>query len=192
MMKSLIVGLTTVMLSVAAIAGTQQVEQFADKLASDAIAIVSKDGNSTTDKQTQLEALFEKSVDIDWVARFVLGKHWRNINEDQRDAYVANYKKFLLKNYTMRLTEYTGQTYKIVKSREDGNGEYILTMELINTGEPNVLMDYKIRESAGGYKIFDIIVEGVSMITTQRSEFSAVISNKGIDFLISALKKKAA
>ena len=168
------------------------VEKFADNLASNALKIVNDPSLSTVGKQQKLESLFGKSVDIQWVAKFVLGKHWRTASDAQKKAYLKNYKQFVLKNYTSKITDYTGQNYSIKNVRNDGDGEYVLTMELQNTNEPNVLLDYRIRKNGAGYKIFDIIVEGVSLITTQRSEFSSVVSNKGLDFLIDALAKKAA
>ena len=174
------------------LANEAKVQQFADSLAGDALKIVNDPALSSVGKQQKLEKLFSGNVDIKWVAKFVLGKHWRNATDAQKQAYLKHYEAFVLKNYTSKITGYTGQDYIIKSVRNDGSGEYLLTMELKNANEPDVLLDYRIRKNGSGYKIFDIIVEGVSMITTQRSEFSSVISNKGLDFLIDALKKKAA
>ena len=168
-----------------------RVKAFADGLASRALIIVQNEGLSAEAKQRDLEALFDSHVDIAWVSRFVLGKHWKTATPDQQKAYQANYKAFVLKNYTSKLTNYTGQEYKIKSVRPEGDGEYLLTMELVNTNEPNVMLDYRIRKVGNDFKIFDIVVEGVSMITTQRSEFGSVVGNKGLPFLINALAKKA-
>lgn len=173
-------------------ANPDEVSQFADKLAGTALEIVKDESTSKAEKQTKLEALFRDYVDIPFVARFVLGKHWRTATPEQQQAYLTNYEAFVLKNYTARLTNYTGQTYKILGARDEGDGEYLLTMELNNKDEPNVMVDYRVRaQDGGGYKIMDIIVEGVSMITTQRSEFGSVVNRNGLDGLINALGKKA-
>lgn len=168
-----------------------KVKQFADSLASQALDIAKSSGVSVAAKQKNLETLFRKNVDIPWIAKFVAGKHWRRADAAQKKAYTKNYEAFVLKNYASKLTEYSGQSYKIKKIRNEGDGEYLLTMELINKGQPNVMLDYRVRTVGSGYKIIDIVVEGVSMITTQRADFGSVISNKGFDFLVSALKKKA-
>jgi len=183
--------------SVQAADATDAVRGFADQLASQALAIVKDTANAQDQKQEKLEVLFKESVDIPWVAKFVLGKNWHAATPAQQQDYLTNYETFVLKNYTSKLTAYTGQGYKITSVREEEGGdakskEYALTMELISSNEPAVIVDYRIRQNGKGYKIFDIVVEGVSMITTQRSEFSSVVSNKGLDFLIGALKQKAA
>lgn len=174
-------------------APADDVKAFADKLASNALVIVKNEKLSKDEKQTQLESLFRTNVDIPWVAKFVMGKFWRTASEQQKSDYLSSYEKFILKNYTSKLTNYSGQAYKILDTKKDEDGDYLLTMEVESpNGEPSVLLDYRIRKVGAGYKIFDIIVEGVSMITTQRSEFSSVITNQGIDYLIDALKKKIA
>lgn len=170
----------------------QDVINFADSLAQNALEIVTNDDFTAGAKQRKLEALFESRVDIDWVSQFVLGKYWRSATPEQQQEYQQNYKAFVLKYYTAKLTDYSGQEYQIKGVRAEGDpGEYLLSMELVNTNEPNVLVDYRIRKENDDYQIFDIVIEGVSMITTQRSEFASVIGNKGLDYLISALAKKA-
>lgn len=165
---------------------------FADDLASRALSIIDDENLSKTGKQNALEEMFENSVDLNWVARFVLGKHWRDATEQQRQQYVKYYKAFVIGNFTGQLVQYSGQQYEIRQVMPEGEpGEFLLTIELQNANEPPVYLDYRIREKNGRYYIFDIMIEGVSLITTQRSEFNSVVSSKGLDFLISALKKKA-
>lgn len=183
----LIVGLISF---AAPVLANDEVRNFADGLAQKALNIAKSEASKSV-KQKKLEALFRNNVDIKWVAKFVAGKHWRTATPAQKAQYMKNYEAFLLKNYASKLTDYSGQSYNIKSTRNEGDGEYVLAMELINVGEPNVMIDYRIRKNGSGYKVIDIVVEGVSMITTQRSEFGSVISQKGFDFLIAALKKKA-
>lgn len=171
---------------------SDRVKAFADQLASRAMIVVKNEGLSPQAKQHELETLFDSHVDINWVARFVLGKYWKTATLEQQTSYMTNYKAFILKNYTSKLAEYTGQKYVIKSARPDDEpGDYLLTMELLNTNDPNVVINYRIRKEGNDFKIFDIVVEGVSMITTQRSEFGSVVANKGLSFLIDALAKKA-
>ena len=192
-MRQWLLSLVFALFALPALAAGEDVKAFADKLAGNALVIVKNEKLSEAEKQSQLEALFKINVDIPWVAKFVMGKHWKAATEQQRSDYLSNYEKFILKNYTSKLTSYSGQEYKILDAKKDADGDYLLTMEVVSSnGDPNVLMDYRIRKVGTGFKIFDIIVEGVSMITTQRSEFGSVITNQGIEYLIEALKKKTA
>lgn len=173
-------------------ADQQAARAFANDIAKSAIAILTDSNLSESGKQNQLENLFSASVDLDWVARFVLGKHWRSASEAQREAYVKHYKEFIVRNFTSQLGQYSGQTFKIEQVIPRGeDGEYLLTLTLLNKNEPPIYLDYRVRKKGSGFLIFDIIIEGVSLITTQRSEFNSVVSSKGLDYLIEALKSRS-
>lgn len=167
-------------------------QAFIDKIATDVLAIVKNDSMAQADKSAKLEGIFANSVDFDWVAKFVLGRHFKTATPAQQTAYLAAYRPFIIKNYVARLTKYTGQTYKITGTRTGTDGTSLVSMELLDPKGPPVLVDYRVNGKPGAFKITDIVVEDVSLITTQRSEFNAVVSKNGVDFLIDALKKKAA
>lgn len=173
--------------------GIDGAKSFATGIAKDAIMILEDSHLSQMGKREKIRALFSNSIDFRWVARFVLGKHWRTATPQQREAYLENYKRFIIQSYSGKLEQYSGENYTIKQARQEGEpGEYLITLELQSSNEPPIYLEYRIREQSGRYQIFDIMVEGVSLITTQRSEFNSVVSNKGLDFLIAALAKKAA
>lgn len=142
-------------------------------------------------KLTRLEGLFVDVVDVKWVGRFVLGQYWRQATPEQQNAYIDAYGTFLVKNYTSNFADYGGETFVVTTSREERPGEFFVRTEIQRTnGEPNVLVDYRVRAQDKGFKVFDIIVEGVSLINTQRSEFASVVSRQGMDKLIELLQQK--
>lgn len=176
----------------AAMAGEVEARAFAAQMADTTLHVLRDASLDGVAKQQQLEQIFSRNVDLDWVGRFVLGRHWRTASEQQQQAYLGYYKVFIVRNFTGNLTDYANQNYQIKQVRADGaTGEYLLTMEVKSPNEPPIYMDYRLREAEGGFKIFDIIIEGVSLITTQRSEFNAVVEREGIDYLITALGKRA-
>lgn len=167
-------------------------KNFVDSVAAEVLKIVKDDSADKDAKAKKIETLFEQKVDINFVAKFVLGKNWRDASEKQRTDYIAAYKPFILKNYASRLTRYSGQTYTLKNPRSDGDSSMV-TMEIVDPNGQNVVVDYRLSANGNGsYKILDIIVEGVSLLTTQRSEFNAIVDRKGVDGLIEALKKQVA
>jgi phospholipid transport system substrate-binding protein len=160
---------------------------YIDGVAKQVLAIVKTDADKAA-KTKKMESLFADKVDINFVAKFALGKHWRTATEAQRNAYVAAYKPFILKNYASRLARYSGQTYEMKQARADG-GSSIVTMEIQDPNGQNVVVDYRV---SGSNRITDIVVEGVSLLATQRSEFNSIVSQKGMDGLIDALKSQVA
>ncbi len=179
----------------AAPATSEAAGKYIEQLGSAALSTISNKSLDKSGKQAQLEKIFSDNVDFQWVARFVMGRFWRSATDEQKTRYVAEYKKFLILHYTSRFTDYTSGTFKVTNVRDDSNGEYTVSMQIKGGGdqagnEP-VLVDYRVRSEDVGFKIFDVIVEGVSLISTQRSEFSSVLQKNGIDYLIDQLVAKS-
>lgn len=165
--------------------------KYIDNLGHQALSTISDKNISKEKKQATLQTLFKANLDFDWVAKFVMGRSWRDATDDQKKRYLAAYTEFLTKNYTSRFEEYTSGSYKITGAKELERGDSMVSMEIESgDGEAPILIDYKIHKVGNGFKVYDIIVEGVSLITSQRSEFSAVINKSGIDGLISQLANK--
>lgn len=164
---------------------------YVDRVANQVLSIVKSDGVTKEEKQLRIEKVFMDKVDINFVAKFVLGKHWRDATPAQQKDYIAAYQPFILKNYASKLAKYSGQTYELKPAHEDDDAS-IVPMIIHDTDGKNVEVDYRLRSTGGGYKIVDITVEGVSLLTTQRSEFNGIVERKGIDGLIEALKSQVA
>lgn len=162
----------------------QGARNFVQSVGERALAVVKEGAGDGT--RAKLEKMFIDNVDIAWIGKFVLGKHWRAASEEQRKQYMENYQRFIVKNYTKNFTDYAGGDFKVTGAREERPGEFLVSMEILRPGAQPVLVDYRIRKN-GEYKVFDIIVEGVSLINTQRSEFGSVVSREGMDRLIEQL-----
>jgi phospholipid transport system substrate-binding protein len=171
-----------------------EASNYVQNIGSQALGVISNKAYNKEQKLQKLEAVFSSSVDFQWVGRFVMGRYWKQASEEQKNRYLSEYAKFLLLNYTSRFANYSGGSFKVNSSREDGDGEYTVSTQMqtseIANGEP-FFIDYRIHKVDKSYKIFDVIVEGVSLLTTQRTEFSSVINNKGIDYLINQLVEKS-
>lgn len=190
-LASAIIATTLAISSVAYAANPAGAKTFVDTVATQVLTLVKNDALSKEQKQTKIESIFSDKVDINFVAKFVLGKHWRTATPQQQQDYVAAYKPFILKNYANKLTKYSGQTYTLKNARADGDAT-VVTMEINDPDGTKVNVDYRLVDSGASYKIVDISVEGVSLLTTQRSEFNGIIESKGIDGLIEALKNQVA
>lgn len=172
-------------------ADEQKARDFADSIARDALEIL-KSEVSEEGKLDGLEKLFVRTVDTEWIARFVIGKHWRGLEEEKQKEYLENYKNFLVAHYTSNFQEYTeGTKFEITRSREIKKNQYMVHMNINRPQDAApIKVDYRVRQKEGVYRVIDIVVEGVSLLNTQRSEFSAVIQRKGVSHLIAQLKAK--
>ncbi len=183
--------LTVALLAVQAQAGSpEEANKFIDTVAGQVLGVI-KTKDSQSAKLARLETIFSGVVDIPFIGKFVLGKNWRTATQEQKDAYLAAYQPFVIKNYAGKLTKYSGQNYTLKNPRMAGS-QYLVTMEIIDPGNPSVFVDYRLREEGSSYKVIDISVEGISLVQTQRSEFNSIVQSKGLDYLISALQKQVA
>lgn len=164
---------------------------FVDTVATQVLTLVKNETMSKDEKQAKIESIFSDKVDINFVAKYVLGASWRTATPQQQQDYIGAYKPFILKNYASKLTKYSGQTYTLKNARADGD-DNVVTMEIDDPSGQKVNVDYHLRNDSGSFKIVDIAVEGVSLLQTQRSEFNGIVQNKGIDGLIAALKAQVA
>lgn len=179
-----------------AAASEKQASAYISDVSTKAIDIIKNKSLDKSKKAELLVGVFNTSVDFPWVSRFVMGRYWRDATADQRTRYSANYQKFLVLHYASLFSEYTGGTYKILYSRSEGDNEFTVGSQIqsvnVEASEP-ILIDYKVRADAKNkFKIFDVIIEGVSMLSTQRTEFSSILNSKGVDYLNDQLEKKAA
>lgn len=172
-------------------ASVKDAEQFVSRMANEAITAISSKSLDKAKKQAKLEKIFSDSVDTKWIGKFVMGRFWKEATDAQKKTYLKEYDSFVIKHYASRFAEYTAGTFSITGSQDNGDDEFMVNME-ISTGDADaepVLVDYRVRYE-GGFKVYDIIVEGVSMIQTQRSEFTSLLNSKGIDHLIQQLANK--
>jgi phospholipid transport system substrate-binding protein len=145
-------------------------------------------------RQAQFRALFHNDFDSPGIARFVLGRYWRTASPEEQKEFLKLFEDYVVFVYTARLSDFGGEQFKISGSRPDADA-VIVSTDVIMPGAPQPLkIDWRLVNDAGAYKISDVIVEGVSMAVTQRSEFASVIQRHGgqIQGLIDLMRQKTA
>ena len=179
----------------AAAASAQEAKQFVDSLGKQVLDVINSPNVSEADKQQQLQQMFIGNVDIAWMGRFVLGHGWQQANDAQRQHYMQVYQRYLLVHYTKDFSDYTGSHYTITSVRPEANGQFLVNMQIKSPTQQQqeTLAGYRVKLGANGqFKIIDIIVEGVSLITTERADFSSDLQQKGMDAFVSDLENKVA
>lgn len=154
--------------------------------------------NKKTDpaiREARFRELFQQEFDAPGIARFVLGRYWQTASEEEQQEFVKLFEDYVVFVYTVRLSDFSGQTFKVRGSRSDGDG-VIVSADVITPGNSAPLrIDWRlVTDDKGTYKINDVIVEGVSMTATQRSEFASVVQRNGgqVRSLIAMMREKTA
>ncbi|MGF1614325.1 MAG: phospholipid-binding protein MlaC [Gammaproteobacteria bacterium] len=126
------------------------------------------------------------------MSRLVLGRHWQRANDRQREQFTQAFRSLLVTTYTQSLLDYTGVPirYLPVHMGADADSATVRT-EILPPARPPVAIGYRLRLIRGEWKVIDVVVEGVSLVTNYRTEFSTEISQRGLDGLIRSLEARA-
>jgi phospholipid transport system substrate-binding protein len=170
----------------------EEARQYVDRVGSQVLSLINTPELAEEDKKQRLQQIFVEHVDIPWMGRFVLGHYWQKANAEERQRYLDAYQSYLLANYTTNFTDYSGSKYQITDVRDQGNGQFTILMQIDAPQQQTPTeAGYRLRaDDQGNFKIRDIIIEGVSLITTQRSEFTSVLQRNGMNQLISELESR--
>jgi phospholipid transport system substrate-binding protein len=165
---------------------------FITDLGNKALTMLNQRQKSQADFERQFRALLHEGFDVNRISCFVLGRYCRTAPEAQRQEFTKAFEDYIVGVYTVRFSEYTGESFKVTGSRSEGKASLVSSQIVRPNGAPPVKVDWRVGDTPQGPKITDVAVEGVSMILTQRDEFSAVLqrNNGDLQALTKMLKDK--
>ncbi len=161
----------------------------------DVLAIVQNDSEIQAGNRQKLFALAEEKIlpnfDFNRVCRLVLGKHWRRASDAQKSSFQQEFRTLLLRTYSSALVKYDIKEiqYKKTKYSKDKSMAKVPTVIVPKDG-PGVGVTYTLKNGGDTWKVFDIVIENISLVTNYRSQFATEIRQNGLDSLIAKLANK--
>lgn len=170
---------------------TQGAQTFISGMAQQAIDFLADQSISREQKAQEFKKLLSSSFDMKTIGRFALGRYWKAATPAQQSEYQALFEKMVVQVYSERFKDYEGQKLTVESSAPEGEKDVLVTSYIVPESGPKVRVDWRVRNKDGRHRIVDIIVEGVSMAVTQRSEFASVIQAGGgnVSALLDHLRK---
>ena len=132
--------------------------------------------------------------DFTRMSKLVLGKHWKKATADQRRKFEQEFKSLLVRTYATALFEYTGQEiiYKPFHNKE-GADRVVVKTEIVPNDGPNIPLHYSLsKRKDGTWLVYDVSIDGISLVTNYRTAYGRLIESKGIDKLLVSLAEKRA
>ena len=172
-------------------------DELVQKITRDVLAAIESDqALAAGDRQKAVKLAEEKVlpyIDFEEATRLAAGRGWRSASPGQRERLVAEFRNMLVRTYSNAIEGYAGQTLRVLPSRgkQDPQDTMVRT-QFVRAGGPPLPIDFQMHKTPRGWKVYDIVVEGVSLVLTYRSEFDAVQRQDGIDGLIKRLQEKNA
>lgn len=125
------------------------------------------------------------------MSRSALGRHWRKASEEQRQKLSREFQELLVRTYALALLNYTGDEIEYLPFRGDLNAQRIMVNTRVRLhGSPPLPINYRLLRKQESWLIYDVIIDGISLVSNYRSSFNAEVSRGGIDGLIATLAER--
>jgi len=138
-----------------------------------------------------VEAYVVPHFDFSRMTQSAMGRHWRAANEQQRAALVREFQELLVRTYAVALLNYSGQQIEYLPLRATAtDDEVVVQTKVSDAGAPPVPIDYRLRRVVGQWKVYDVTIDGVSLVSNYRSMFAEQVQRTGVDGLIRQLSDR--
>ena len=167
------------------------------RVSEEALSIIRTDPKVQAGDQARIRELIETKLaphfDIDRMTALAMGRNYRQATPEQKTRLAAEFKSLLIRTYSSALNQYRDQKIDYKPLRADPNAtDVTVRTEVIRQGQPPVQIDYSMEKTPSGWKAYDVIVAGVSLVTNYRDEFTQQVQAGGVDGLIKTLEAKNA
>ena len=167
------------------------------RVSQEALSIIKTDPKVQAGDQAHIRDLIEAKIaphfDMDRMTALAAGRAYRQATPEQRKRLADEFKSLLIRTYSNALNQYRDQTLEYEPLRaEPSAAEVTVRTQVIRPGQTPVSIDYSMEKTPSGWKAYDVIVGGVSLVTNYRDEFTQQVRDGGIDGLIKALAAKNA
>jgi phospholipid transport system substrate-binding protein len=194
MMKKLIAVVFAVLLASPALA-QEAPDVLVKRVTEEVLEIVRKDRDIQNGSTQKAMELVDQKVlphfDFRHMTALAVGKDWKKASPGQQQQLTAEFKTLLVRTYSNALTSYKNQkiVYKPFRMNP-GDSEVLVRTEVIQPGSKPVQIDYNLEKADAGWKVYDVVVAGISLVTNYRDQFAQEVRSGGIDGLIAAIAAK--
>jgi phospholipid transport system substrate-binding protein len=194
-------GLLAVTLAVSALTrpGIAQVDTtrataFIQAAGDELVSVINQPGLDSAARQERVATVLRRTVDIDGVGRFVLGRFWRTATPGEQQDYLRLFEASLIRNLAGRFGEYQGVRFSLGRTQSRTEDDALVSTVVQRPGQSAFNLDWRVGEVGGQPRIVDLIAEGTSLRLTQRSEYASVVQRGGgqVSALLVAMRQQAA
>jgi phospholipid transport system substrate-binding protein len=159
----------------------------------DEVLAVLRDKSKPTEERIRLlEKIVYGRFDLYVMSRLVLARNWKRFSDEQKEQYVEEFKQYLTNSYGNRIERYDQQEVEIVGQREEPRGDVVVKTKIRGGEFEGALVDYRLRKQDSDWRVIDVVIEGISMVSNYRDQFKSIVSSGGPELLLEKLKEKNA
>jgi phospholipid transport system substrate-binding protein len=167
------------------------------RIADEVLAVIRSDKDVAAGNQQKVVALAEQKVlphfDFTRMTRLAVGRNWSKASDAQKEALTREFRTMLVRTYSSSLTAYRNQTIEVKPTKMAANDtETTVRTQVIQQGGPPIPIDYAMEKVGNDWKVYDVVIDGASLVTTYRGSFNDQIQKNGIDGLLKTLQERNA
>jgi len=167
------------------------------RIADEVLTVIRADKDVAAGNQQKVAALAEQKVlphfDFTRMTRLAVGRNWNQANDAQKEALTKEFRTMLVRTYSSSLTAYKNQTIEVKPTKmSPSDNETTVRTQVIQQGGPPIPIDYAMEKVGNEWKVYDVVIDGASLVTTYRGSFHDQIQKGGIDGLLKTLQERNA
>ena len=179
-------------LTAGAVAEPESPRALIQRTIDEVLAILRDPKKEDTTRRPELEAIARDRFDFDTMSRLVLAANWKKLTPAQQTEFVDEFTRFLANDYGARIERYEQEQVEITGERPEARGDFTIKTKIVGGKNNGALVDYRMRQKGGSWKIIDVVIEGISLVANYRDQFREVASQGGPAVVIEKLKEKNA
>ena len=196
MLKKLIVITTFAASLIAQVAVAQEgPDALVRKNTTEILAALKADKDLAAGNQKKIEKLADEKIlplfNFVRMTQLAVGRNWRDANDAQKKSLIDEFRTLLVRTYSTSLTQFRNQTIDVKPTKMvAGDTEVVVKTQVIQPGGQPIPIDYSMEKSGDSWKVYDVLIDGVSLVTNYRSSFNTEIQKSGVDGLIKSLSER--
>ena len=162
------------------------------RVTDEVLAIIKADKDLQAGNPQKVVSLAEQKVlphfDFTRMTRLAVGKNWQQASDAQKESLTKEFRTMLVRTYSTSLSAYRNQTIEVKPLKmAAGDKEVTVRTQVVQPGGPPIPIDYAMEKADSGWKVYDVVIDGASLVTTYRGSFNDQIQKGGIDGLVKTL-----
>jgi phospholipid transport system substrate-binding protein len=177
-----------------ATASNESPDAFIRSLGDEVIGILADKSFDQGKREEVFHEMLVRYVDTDSIARTVLGRYWNQATDAEKQDFKNLYREYIIKIYARRFANFNGEVFNVKSSRRENDRDSVVVTAIEPKQGPAYNVTWRVRKMDDGYRVSDVMAEGISLLVTHNQEFSSVIQNNGgkVAALLDALRKRTA
>jgi len=195
MLRYLLMPLFLAFAPLGALAADEAPDAMVKRIADEVVAIVKTDKDLQAGNSAKVVQLAEEKVlphfDFMRMTRLAVGRNWQHATPEQREALTKEFRTLLVRTYSSSLSQYRDQKIQVKPLQvAPGDEDVIVRTAILQENGPQIPIDYRMEKAKDGWKVYDVVIDGASLVTTYRGSFNDQIQRGGIDALVKTLQER--